>query len=60
MALIIFSFFASTLVASMLWLAVGSRFPWDKSRVKYPVANNIFLYTLLVFFPICMLVFSLH
>jgi len=60
MALMIFSFIASLIAACLIWLVLGSRFPRNMDLPRFSVPQNILIYTLLLFVPMFVLVFTLY
>ena len=58
MGLIALSIILSVVLGSCIWLALGDKFPLGEDD-KWPVANNIFVYTSMLLLPVYLTIFSL-
>ncbi len=56
MGLIILSTILAIILGSCVWLVIGDRFPLNQER-KWPVANNIFVYALILLPPVYLTIF---
>ena len=56
MGLIVISAVLSIILGSCVWLVIGDSFPLREER-KWPVANNIFIYALLLLVPVYLTIF---
>ena len=58
MGLIALSIILSVVLGSCIWLALGDKFPLGEDD-KWPVANNIFVYTSMLLLPVYLTIFTL-
>ena len=56
MALIALSTILSIILGSFGWLVLGSKFPLTRDD-KWPIANNIFIYAVMLLIPVYMTIF---
>ncbi len=56
MALIVLSTIISIILGSFVWLILGSKFPLNYED-KWPIANNIFVYALILVIPVYLTIF---
>lgn len=56
MGILILSFLASVILGCIAWLLVGDQFPL-RHETKFPVHNNIVIYTMLLIVPVYLIVF---
>ena len=56
MGLILISTLLAIILGSCVWLLVGNSFPLRKAE-KWPIANNIFVYALVLVVPIYLAIF---
>mgnify|MGYP004233501269 CR=1 len=56
MALIALSTILSIILGSCLWLVLGSTFPL-KDEDKWPIANNIAVYAVILLMPVYLTIF---
>ena len=56
MALIALSTILSIILGSFVWLVLGSKFPLTRDD-KWPIANNIFIYAVMLLVPVYMTIF---
>ncbi len=56
MGLIALSAILSIILGSCVWLVLGDKFPLD-AEGKWPVANNICIYALLLVVPVYLVIF---
>lgn len=59
MGLFVFSALLSIILASCLWLLLGSRLPW-RQEDKWPVPYNILCYAGMVLVPLYALIFFIY
>ena len=56
MGLIVLSTLLSIVIGSCTWLVLGDRFP-IRDEVKWPVANNICVYAVILLLPVYLTIF---
>ena len=56
MALIALSTILSIILGSCFWLVLGSKFPLEDED-KWPIANNIAVYAVIVLMPVYLTIF---
>lgn len=58
MGLIALSVLLSIIFGSCVWLAIGDKFPIG-SETKWPIANNICIYAMILLVPVYLTIFFL-
>ena len=58
MGLIVLSTIVAILLGSCVWLVLGDKFPLG-DETKWPVANNIFIYSVMLVVPVYLTIFFL-
>ena len=56
MGLIVLSTILSIILGSCIWLVIGNKFPLNNDG-KWPIANNIFVYALIILAPLYLTIF---
>lgn len=59
MGLIALSTILAIVLGSCLWLVIGSQFPRGE-EAKWPIANNICVYAVMLVVPVYLLIFFIY